>query len=139
MRKWIFFLCLLAAGLKTFGQTRKAAVDSLERNYERCLSNGQNMYGCALTYYHQLDSMLNLVYRQLYARLDTSHRKTLRVEQVQWQERRKAYFKLLDMRVQKVHKKTLAGLDDHVIATDHKAAYIKDRVTELLEDFPKKG
>jgi uncharacterized protein YecT (DUF1311 family) len=130
---------LLLLCLNLVAQNKQAAIDSLENQYQRCLSKGQYMYGCALEYYRQLDSMLDLVYRQLYSRLDTSRRQRLAVQQIQWKEKKDAYFKLLDTRVEKLHKKTLAGLDDRAIATDHKAAYIKDRVTELISRYPSAG
>ncbi len=138
MRKLLLFLSLLM-GIQTFAQTKRTVIDSLERNYQRCLSKSQYMYGCALEYYQQMDSMLDIVYRQLYTSLDTSRRRNLKVEQVLWQERRASYFKLLDTRVEKVRAKTLAGLDDQAIATDQKAAYIKERVTALIKSFPTAG
>lgn len=129
----------LLMGIETFAQTKRSVIDSLERNYQRCLSKSQYMYGCALEYYRGMDSMLDIVYRQLYTKLDTSRRRNLKVEQVLWQERKESYFKLLDTRVEKLRKKTLAGLDDQAIATDQKAAYIKERVTALIKSYPTAG
>ncbi|KAA2244966.1 DUF1311 domain-containing protein [Chitinophaga agrisoli] len=134
MKKVLFFLPLLLC-LKSFAQTKQAVIDSLESNYQRCLSKSQYMYGCALEYYRQMDSMMDNIYRQLYTSLDTNRRRSLKVEQVQWEEKKEAYFKLLDTRVEKLHKKTMAGLDDQAISTDHKAAYIKDRVNALLVNY----
>ena len=134
----LLFLSLMI-GVETYAQTKRSVIDSLERNYQRCLTKGQYMYGCALEYYQQMDSMLDIVYRQLYSNLDTSRRKYLKVEQVQWKEKKESYFKLLDTRVEKLRKKTLAGLDDQFIATDQKAAYIKERVTALIKSFPTAG
>jgi uncharacterized protein YecT (DUF1311 family) len=138
MRTLLLSLSLLM-GIETFAQTKRSVIDSLERNYQRCLSKSQYMYGCALEYYREMDSMLDIVYRQLYTKLDTSRRRNLKVEQVLWQERKESYFKLLDTRVEKLRKKTLAGLDDQAIATDQKAAYIKERVTALIKSYPTAG
>jgi len=138
-RQLLFIPVLLLLCLNMVAQNKKAAIDSLESRYQRCLAKSQYMYGCALEYYRDLDSMLDLVYRQLYSKLDTSRRQNLVVQQSLWKEKKEAYFKLLDTRVEKLHKKTLAGLDDQVIATDHKAAYIKDRVTELISRYPTAG
>jgi uncharacterized protein YecT (DUF1311 family) len=138
MRKLLLFLSLMV-GVKSFAQNRRAVIDSLERNYQRCLTQSRYTYGCALEYYQQMDSMLDIVYRQLYTSLDTSRRRNLKVEQGLWQEKKESYFRLLDTRVEKFRSKTLAGLDDQAIATDHKAAYIKERVTALIKSFPTAG
>lgn len=138
MRKLLLFLSLMV-GVQTFAQTKRAVVDSLEKGYQRCLAQTRYTYGCALEYYQQMDSMLDIVYRQLYSRLDTSRRRNLKVEQGLWIEKKESYFKLLDTRVEKFRSKTLAGLDDQAIATDQKAAYIKERVTALIKSFPTAG
>ncbi|WP_298737186.1 lysozyme inhibitor LprI family protein [uncultured Chitinophaga sp.] len=138
MRKLLLFLSLLV-GVRTFAQTRRAAVDSLEMNYQLCLAQSRYTYGCALEYYQKMDSMLDIVYRQLYASLDTTRRRNLKVDQSGWLERKASYFKLLDTRVEKFRTKTLAGLDDQAISTDQKAAYIKERVTALIKNYPVAG
>jgi uncharacterized protein YecT (DUF1311 family) len=138
MRKLLLFLSLMV-GVKTYAQTRRSVVDSLERTYQLCLAQSRYTYGCALEYYQQMDSMLDIVYRRLYTSLDTSRRRNLKVEQGLWLEKKESYFKLLDARVEKFRGKTLAGLDDQAITTDQKAAYIKERVTALIKSYPTAG
>lgn len=134
----LLFLSLMV-GVKTYAQTRRSVVDSLESTYQLCLAQSRYTYGCALEYYHQMDSMLDIVYRRLYTSLDTSRRSNLKVEQGLWVEKKESYFKLLDARVEKFRGKTLAGLDDQAITTDQKAAYIKERVTALIKSYPIAG
>lgn len=134
----LLFLSLMV-GVKTYAQTRRSVVDSLERTYQLCLAQSRYTYGCALEYYQQMDSMLDIVYRRLYTSLDTSRRRNLKVEQGLWLEKKESYFKLLDARVEKFRGKTLAGLDDQAITTDQKAAYIKERVTALIKSCPTAG
>jgi uncharacterized protein YecT (DUF1311 family) len=118
--------------MNVFAQTSKSAVDSLEKRYQLCLSNGKSNYNCALQYYTQMDSLLNKVYRQLYDNLDNNRRQTLQISQSQWEEKRQHYFREIDVRVEKKRPQTLAGLDDDMIVTDNKAAFLKTRVVELL-------
>jgi uncharacterized protein YecT (DUF1311 family) len=115
-----------------FGQVNKTSVDSLELRYQQCLGEGKSTYNCALQYYAQMDSLLSTVYRQLYSKLDNNRRELLEVSQNQWEEKKEAYFRNIDMRVEKKRPLTLSGLDDDMIVTDNKASYLKTRVIELL-------
>ncbi|RFS23427.1 DUF1311 domain-containing protein [Chitinophaga silvatica] len=123
----LVFLCSNA-----YSQTSQAALDSLESNYQQCLGSSQRMYDCAVNYYRQLDSLLNNTLKQLYSSLDKDRQQQLQQEQVVWEEKKEEYFKKIDERVEKMHKRTMEGLDDDMISTDNKAAYIKQRLTALL-------
>jgi hypothetical protein len=79
-----------------------------------------------------MDSLLTTVYRQLCDNLDNNRRSTLQISQAQWEEKRQTYFKDIDLRVEKKRPQTLAGLDDDMIVTDNKAAFLKTRLMELL-------
>ncbi|WPQ64199.1 lysozyme inhibitor LprI family protein [Chitinophaga sancti] len=132
----LLLLCLpLCITLTVFGQTRKTAVDSIELRYQECLSQGGNSYNCALAYYQEMDSLLSAVYNQVYNNLDNPRRETLEIAQAQWTEKKEAYFKDIEVRAEKKRPLTLAGLDDDMILTDNKAAYLKHRVIELLKSI----
>lgn len=129
-----FILCLpLGICLNVFAQTSKSDVETLEKRYQECLAEGKSQYNCALQYYTQMDSLLTTVYRQLYDNLDTTRRQTLQISQQQWEEKKDTYFKDIDVRVEKKRPLTLSGLDDDMIVTDNKAAYIRTRVIELID------
>lgn len=126
-------LCLpLGICMNVFAQTSKSAVDSLEKRYQQCLSEGKSNFNCALQYYSQMDSLLHNVYSELYDKLDTNRKQTLQISQQQWEEKKETYFKDIDLRVEKKRPLTLSGLDDDMIVTDNKAAFLKTRVVELL-------
>lgn len=126
---FLFLFSLLSYGA-TMAQSH-AAIDSLDRKYQACTSHKGNLYGCVVTYYKSMDSLLNTSYRQLYTKLDSTQKRGLEQEQQAWEEKKTAYFDLLDTRVGKVEKKTLNGLDDRMISTDNKAAYLRNRVLQL--------
>lgn len=126
-------LCLpLCICLNVFGQTTKITVDSLELRYQQCLSEGNTPRACAMEYYDAMDSLLNAVYQQLYINLDNTRRETLQIAQAQWTEKRDAYFRDIETRADKKRPLTLNGLDDDMILADNKAAYLKNRVIELI-------
>lgn len=130
----LLMLCLpLCMCLNVFAQSGKTAVDTLEMRYQHCLNEGNNIYNCALQYYEQMDSLLNKVYRQLCSDMDNNRRQSLQVSQQIWKEKKEAYFKDIDGRVQKKRVRTPSGLDDDMIVTDNKAEYLKIRVIELLK------
>lgn len=121
------FLCTNA-----YSQSQQTALDTLENHYQQCLGNSQHMYNCAVTYYKQLDSLLNHTLLQLYSNLGPDRQQQLQAEQGAWEEKKEEYFKKIDERVEKIHKRTMDGLDDDMISTDNKAAFLKARLTTLL-------
>ncbi|WP_343744607.1 lysozyme inhibitor LprI family protein [Chitinophaga sp.] len=131
MRLPILILAVFLCG-NAYSQSRQAALDTLENRYQRCLSTS-NSYGCALVYYKQLDSLLHSTLQRLYSQIEPNRLHTLQIEQGAWEEKKDAYFRKIDERVEKMHKSTMDGLDDDMISTDNKAAYVKDRVTALLD------
>lgn len=132
----LLLLCLpLCISLTVLGQTRKSAVDAIELRYQECLSQGGSSYSCALAYYQEMDSLLAAVYNQVYNNLDNPRRETLELAQAQWTEKKEAYFKDIEVRAEKKRPLTLAGLDDDMIITDNKAAYLKRRVIDLLKSI----
>lgn len=135
----IFPILLLCCSLHTVAQTRQSALDALEKQYQHCLGEGRHAYSCALTFYRQVDSLLTSTYRLLYTALDTSRRQSLAVSQHQWLEKKEEYFRKIDERVEKHHKKTMEGLDDNMISTDNKATYLKDRLMALLDEYNGNG
>lgn len=128
--KLTLLLLLTLLGSATMAQSR-VILDSLDKRYQECLSLHSGQYNCAQQYYRSMDSLLHHSYSRLCTQLDSTGRQSLQLEQTDWEERKTAYFELLDARVDKQHKTTLSGLDDRVISTDNKAAYLRNRVLQL--------
>ena len=130
MKAFIIFLFSLLGYGAAMAQSR-AALDSLDKSYQACTAKKGNLYGCVLTYYKSMDSLLHRSYSEAYTKLDSTRKHGLEVDQKAWEDKRVAYFELLDSRVGKMEKKTLNGLDDRMISTDNKAAYLRNRVLQL--------
>lgn len=132
MRNLIIFLTVFLCS-KAYSQSpQQTALDTLENRYQQCLGSSQDMYSCAVTYYKQLDSLLNTTLQHLYSSLDSGRQQQLQEEQQVWETKKEEYFKKIDERVEKMHKRTMEGLDDEMISTDNKAAFIRERLTTLL-------
>ncbi|MBO9727041.1 MAG: DUF1311 domain-containing protein [Chitinophaga sp.] len=131
MRNLILFLLVFLC-TEAYSQTRQSALDTLENRYQQCLGNSHTMYNCAVIYYKQLDSLLNHTLQNLYSNLAPGRQQQLQAEQGAWEEKKEEYFKKIDERVEKMHKRTMEGLDDDMISTDNKAAFLKARLLTLL-------
>ena len=118
----LFGYCSNAQSLKT--------LDQLEESYQACLDKGINMLGCSEAYYLQMDSMLNVVYKQYRAKLNSSLRSKLKTDQIKWLSSRDNYFKniILDSEEQALSKE-----DKEMVIIDKKAQFVRDRVIELLK------
>ncbi|HVI46061.1 MAG TPA: hypothetical protein VM802_14390 [Chitinophaga sp.] len=125
----------LLISISAHSQSRATALDTLEMRYQQCLTSNHNMYNCALNYYKQLDSLLYNTLQYIYSHIDTNKQYQLQTDQGAWEARKEEYFKKIDERVEKLHKSTLAGLNDDMISTDNKAAFLKDRLSLLFKDF----
>lgn|SRR5574343_378077 len=127
------FLTYRRVKSRDFSQKFKV-IDSLENKYQSCLDKGQNMLGCANTFYGQMDSLLNLQYKKLLNKLGAAEGTKFKNEQRLWLGERDKQFVLFK---QQVHKEAVdngfdGGQDEQMILTERKAMFVKQRVIELL-------
>lgn len=135
------FLTYKRVKSRSFSQKFKI-VDSLENKYQSCLDKGQNMLGCANTFYGQMDSLLNLQYKKLLSKMGAADGARLKNEQRKWLAERDKQFALLKQQVHKeaVDNNFAGGQDEQMILTERKAMFVKQRVVELLTvSFPAKS
>jgi uncharacterized protein YecT (DUF1311 family) len=133
MRNLIPILAIF--GCATSYAQQQRPLELIEARYQQCLAKSSNMFNCASVYYRSIDSALNATIQHLYAHLDADMLSRLQAEQLVWEEKKEAYFRKIDERVEKLHKSTMQGLDDEMISTDNKAAFLKNRITELYREF----
>jgi uncharacterized protein YecT (DUF1311 family) len=124
--------CLVLALITFFqigycsAQTIKT-VDSLEDAEQACLDKGVGMPDCAFRFYDQMDSLLNVVYRKLYAGYSPAQQSSLKSQQRLWLKKRDEYFR----KVAK-EKEELQGGDAAMIKADKRAQFVKNRVIVLI-------
>lgn len=124
----IILLSVVFIGNKCYGQTVKT-IDVLEKSYQGCLDKGINMLGCSELYYHQMDSMLNVVYKKLRKQMSPSQGAKLKVEQLKWLSKRDQYFKNITLYEEGVLEKE----DREMVVIDKKADFVKERIIELIK------
>jgi uncharacterized protein YecT (DUF1311 family) len=129
--KHISLLFLILSAYTNFAQTKPhiqaGDVQQLATTYQQCLDKGENMYGCAVVYYTQLDSCLNLAYKQLRNKLDKNQQVTLKLEELSWLKTRDQKFKTIEQ------TNTVQGRDGDMIVQDKKDAIVKERVLQLIK------
>jgi uncharacterized protein YecT (DUF1311 family) len=106
-------------------------VDMLQQRYQKCLDSGQAMRNCALVFYNQMDSLLNVVYNQLRSNSDSLQKINLKDDQKDWLISRDNYFKKGKAGL-KGKAKTLSQ-DAEMMMHDKNALFVKSRVLELLK------
>ncbi|HEX7414881.1 MAG TPA: lysozyme inhibitor LprI family protein [Bacteroidia bacterium] len=128
MKKSLFILLFSSSFMFVCAQTNIKAKDIalIDKNYQVCLDSGQYMGGCSYTYYNQMDSCLNVAYKQLQKKLDKTAKAALKKEQVDWLKTRDQEFKSIDQ------TNKMEGRDGEMIRESEKAQVVKKRVLVLI-------
>jgi uncharacterized protein YecT (DUF1311 family) len=127
MKKLIIYIALLIPFV-SISQTKKD-LDVFEKKYQDCLDNGVDMLGCTMNFYKQSDSLLNVVYKKVYTRLDSVNRAKLKYSQLSWLKKRDLEFKIFE---KKFYDRGLGAEDNKMIILDKKAIYVFDRIYFLI-------
>jgi len=116
---------------------QKVIIDStvpIEAKELRCLNKGENLPACVDTFYLEIDSMLNIVYKQLMQVLTPDERLALKKEELLWLKKRTVFFKAKDKEYETMmHSTKHQPYRDIALATlVKKGDFEEDRLIELL-------
>jgi uncharacterized protein YecT (DUF1311 family) len=101
-----------------------------EKQHQDCLDSGIDMYGCSVRFYSLSDSLLNLIYKKQYIKLDSTQKLTLKTNQRTWLKKRDNEFK----KIQKENQNPdLSEVMNGMIIYDLKANFVLDRVRFLID------
>ncbi len=109
-------------------------IDSLEKAKQNCLDAGMAMTSCSSLFYHQMDSILNVVYKKVYFKNNTSQKIELKKSQLQWLKERDSYFKQTIKENKKEAEKdeTLKHFST-MLNLQEMAAFVQERVVYLIK------
>jgi len=107
----------------------KKEIETYENKYQECLDEGINMLGCSQLFYKQSDSLLNVVYKRVYNRLNSKKKAKLKSSQLIWLKKRDVEFKSFE--AEKLDP-SLGVEDNKMVVLDKKAIYVLDRVYFLI-------
>jgi uncharacterized protein YecT (DUF1311 family) len=118
----------LAFSFQTKAQSAyESALEKIDAQHQDCLDNGENMAACSGTYYHAIDSMLNVVTREVVKQASNTEKTEMRTEQHDWLQARNAKFKEID----EAAKKDGEGSADRATAVEDKATFLRERLDEM--------
>jgi uncharacterized protein YecT (DUF1311 family) len=114
----------------------RGQLEQLDKEHQNCLDKGERMMDCSYQYSKQMDSMLNVVYKDLMSTYDTEHKNKLRTEERIWIQKRDKELKRIYNTINKLREtEDLVPQDDMMIAYDEKAELIRKRVIELIDKY----
>lgn len=106
----------------------ESVLEKIDAQHQDCLDNGENMAACSGTYYHAIDSMLNVVTREVVKQASNTEKTELRTEQHDWLQTRNAKFKEID----ETAKKDGEGSAGKATAVEDKATFLRERLDEMV-------
>jgi len=108
-------------------------VNKFKASYQHCLNSGSGMKNCAIEYYNQSDSLLNVAYRNLKLKLSSKEQSRLKKEQLDWIKKRDLYFESVYSDTKKEGHFIEGSSDFDMVVFDEKANYVFTRVKELIK------
>jgi len=108
-------------------------VNKVKTSYQSCLNNGNGMKNCAIEYYNQSDSLLNVAYKNLKLKLSSKEQSRLKKEQLDWIKKRDLYFEKVYSDTKKEGHFLEGSSDFDMVVFDEKANYVFTRVKELIK------
>jgi uncharacterized protein YecT (DUF1311 family) len=132
----VIILIALCATIQSTAQITKkqieVQVNNMDSASQACDDKGISFIDCGNTFYEQMDSMLNLVYKHLKKQLDTATFIQLKQEQLTWLSKRNKYFKEVDSD----REGKELGVDASVGFTlNRKASFVEDRILFILKKW----
>ncbi|MFH6959726.1 lysozyme inhibitor LprI family protein [Flavobacterium aquidurense] len=108
-------------------------VSKLKASYQKCVDSGSGMKNCAIEYYNESDSVMNVAYRNLKLKLSSKEQSKLKKEQLDWIKKRDLYFEKVYSDTKKEGHFVEGSSDFDMVVFDEKANYIFARVKELIK------
>lgn len=92
----ILHILLLIFLSKTSLAQDERVINYMAKKHQACFDKGVDMLGCSVRYYRKMDSMLNVVYNNLRARVISKDKGVIKKEQIEWLKKRDNFFKKQD-------------------------------------------
>lgn len=108
-------------------------LNKFKTSYQHCLDSGSGMKNCAIEYYNQSDSLLNVSYKNLKLKLSSKEQSKLKKEQLEWIKQRDKYFEKVYADTKKEGHFTEGSSDFDMVVFDEKAKFVFIRVKELIK------
>lgn len=134
----IYFLIFIIFFLFIYNNSNaqlRRTIDSLQAIEQSCLDSGIGMANCSCEFSHQMDSILNIVYKNIQTNLGTSQKTALKKEELLWLKKRE----INDKNSRKSAENEFAHSSIIMIACHDDAGFVIDRIFSIIKkwDFKK--
>ena len=117
----------------------RKALESLEIKHQAELDKGERMMIVEQEYKVSMDSMLNVVYKELVLKLNDTQKENLRIEQLEWMRQRDIEFEELRKPLTEMTNDFgFVPQDARMVVYSQQANYIRKRVLELVDKLEEK-
>ena len=130
-------LVLAVLTLSNSPENHKVVIERLSEKHQTCLDSGINMLGCSRKFYFEMDSMLNVVYKDYKSTLNEIEKENLKKEQRDWLKKRDDFLAKENKEYQKNIDTQKWGPDMYMIVYDNDANFVKKRIFELIDRMGK--
>lgn len=136
---YLLLVALIFGCSSSISNSYRKTLDSLEKQHQTELDKGERMMLVEQEYGITMDSMLNVVYKDLMLKLNDSEKKNLRTAQREWIKKRDIEFEELWKPLNEMTTEIgFAPQDGRMIVYSQEANYIKKRVLELVDKLEEK-
>jgi uncharacterized protein YecT (DUF1311 family) len=106
---------------------------NLDNEHQTCLDKGEAMMLCSYSYSKQMDSLLNVVYKDLMTRYNEDQKIKLRTEERLWIKERDKELKKVYATINKLRETNeFVPQDERMFAYEGEAKLVRERVLVLL-------
>ena len=113
-------------------------ISNLDDEHQACLDKGEAMMQCSYQYSQKMDSMLNVVYKELLGGYSSEQKAKLRAEEREWINFRDKELKKIYSTVSSTGDKDgFLPQDEKMIAYGEEAKLTRDRVLVLIDGLEK--
>ncbi len=136
---YLLLVALIFGCSSSIADSYRKTLDSLEKQHQTELDKGERMVLVEQEYGITMDSMLNVVYKDLMLKLNDSEKKNLRIAQREWIKKRDIEFEELWKPLNEMTTEIgFAPQDARMMVYSQEAIYIKKRVLELVDQLEEK-
>ncbi|PXY02340.1 hypothetical protein DF185_06745 [Marinifilum breve] len=131
---YLILVTLIIGCSSSIADDYRKTLDSLEKQHQTELNKGERMMHLEKEYELVMDSMLNIVYKDLMLKLNETEKKNLRTEQREWIKKRDVEFKKLWKSIDEMITEIgFAPQDERMFVYSQKANFVRNRVLELVD------
>ncbi len=129
----VFGILLFSACSSDTSKNYSKVLSELEIKHQQELDKGELMMQIESEYGNKMDSMLNVVYKDLLSQTEESQKERIRIKQREWIKERDSVFKEVWKPLNSmIEMNGFAPQDERMFVYSKEAKFIKERVIELI-------